>query len=620
MAEYSISSVYNEAEAKEYSLKDFRKYIKEIEIEKKDAREAKGNPITPLEDHTVRTAEASCRKLLEHYGHIPRELSQMSDYERFSYFQLVGFLFELVSSVRDEERMDMSDREEEPVNDNPCGKEPRQSHRITHTKSIVKRFTSPSPQYDAWYDKILRKFDKELSKAGLGFDVVQSYEKDIYLAQDYIHIISQSLFFIYGDSPAAVETLQTSLQHYHDLLQSSTDIREKDVSKDRSINYLHIFYEIVASAKVLAWCNELQIAFEIVRTFCSSKETPTEKFAKMVQPTYRKVKEEDKVLLAYNRDEKSIVEAMSDRKDLLYEKLVPREYSEAIGRYIDAHIAELAQKVFCEDKPSKGQKERIQNHKDKIISYIHFEFARYKNNNPISKAKLISIYQAYFLALPRAKYGPKKEGAVKSQGGSRENSSYSSSFVETSLFKNSFHHQVLCVWIDYQNIINSAPIQKAQDYANYYLDVNISALEYIFKSAKGSSVSKTVSRAKETLDIAVKNLIPLEDGRQEIESLCQRFWAMTGFQLKKSPSFQKWSDQENLGAFLRLYSLEEVMRLITQNPEKLNSAFMLNLDFAGQFSTGEAQNICFGIAWNLNEHCYQLLPCKSDALQQFLSS
>ena len=317
-------------------------------------------------------------------------------------------------------------------------------------------------------------------------------------------------------------------------------------------------------------------AFKKVKKDFATGHSNDEEYERMVCPDCRKVTKEDCVMLAFQ--DGKIIEILSDQAEILNSQPTDTEYINALKHYVKDHLQELAVKVFCVDNPKSIGKERMKQYKrmlqrnfERVAGFKVLEADRYKNLNTLSKAKLISIFQVILLSKPKVGFTEGRDHVVKTRPDRangvqlRETKSYYSAFLESPgnpTYRDSYSQQELCIWVDYQTLRNIS----SDSWAMNYLDINIAALEAILNGQNTLPPYQVQRKAEKVLQLAVKRLIRREDDNEELYNLYVSLQSSLGADsvISATRTFCQNAILYRFGAFLRLFSVEEVKKKIVE--------------------------------------------------------
>lgn len=564
MAEYRLSDRYKKFAAKEYSLYNLVEYYERHEDYCENEHLV----------HDLRIISEKCKNLFSAYGYTEPELHdeiRISVHKKF-----FG------------ESADLNHRGK--INQRTMGKERLFSflqvvaymYEKPHNEDVFYYLRHPSCDENAIsvYKMILEDLAANVPEK-YPLSEVENASNNIRLTQDYIGIITNSLSTEYGSSISAVEELQKRVKHFRAVTQTEKTWHTIHYEHpNETTYYVDALYRIAAFCKCCIWEAELLRAFQNMKKSVLAANQVAEEFAKMIQPQYKKIEPTDQVSLVFS--DGKIVEATAEHQALIEAtaSMDHKEYLDALELYIHEHISELARKVFCTDAPTKNQKRLIKSHIEDVRNYWDLEYDRYNNHGFLSKVKLISIFQASYLSLPRSGYTMKKSGTPKTRDGFRETPSISSSRKNLHI-KNPFYLLVFCVWVDYQTIFNTA----SPEYAGHYLDVSIAALDAILHKGGKFSISQTKKSAERVLCHAVKSLIYDGDDQTEILSLILGLSNALQAPVLCSATFFEPARFHRFGGFCRLYSVTDIVSEILRemNSWDRKKALMVNIDKAGGF-------------------------------------
>jgi len=174
---------------------------------------------------------------------------------------------------------------------------------------------------------------------------------------------------------------------------------------------------------------------------------------------------------------------------------------------------------------------------------------------------------------PKAGTMLEKNGTPKGNNGYAEADSLSST-LKNPKGKNIYYYHLICAWVDYQTLFNSAPTE----YAKCYLDISIDALEVMLSFGGKYSMSIIQKRAEYILRSAVKTLVTQSAKEQErllfLKALgeSEYNWHYT------VPDFLMDADKNNLWAFCRVYSASEIVKTLNREVAAWDRKGKLNVN------------------------------------------
>lgn len=550
MASYSLTDHYIEADKNDYTLDDLDRYWRSLPGTKEDAagRDSVGYAHKILGDFLQEHGKTENRILRDRNGRTHVELFQKSrplspkkTEESFSYLQLLCYVMEKASQ---------------------------------HSQSIgafLKKLEEPSQVHIPLYQEILSDLDSLVSEEEKDrAKDVDCRAEVVWSSCELISLIAYSAFCDYANTADEFEpadfikkTKERVFPEFHGLL-----LRPEKT-------YFDAFYSIVAFARASAEIVDLLNAFKTVKEEFIAGHSDIPDCERMMRSECCQVDKNDNVVLAYRN--KEIIEIWADQADLLNEQPSDEEYLHALKKYVDGHLRELVMKVFCLndlqgiDKDSiKGYEKKLKGKFNRVAGFKVFETDRYKSQAVLSKAKLISIYQVILLSEPKAGITLGKDHVTKTRPDRtnglelRETKSYSSQFLEvpgSPTCRDSYTQQELCIWVYYQTLKNIA----SDKWAKNYLDINIAALEAILDEGATLTPDQVQRKAEMMLRMAVRMLIREEDDAEELCNLYFSLRAALGAVVFTTETFRQKAILFRFGAFLRLFSVEEVKQKIVEH-------------------------------------------------------
>lgn len=548
MVKYSLANHYNEAERNEYTLEDLDRYWRNLpgtELDK-TGRDSVGYAhkklVLFLQEHgktknrIERDSEGKPRVKLFLKSHPlgPEESKE----ESFSYLQLLCYIMEKAGQ-----------------------------HSMT-VGSLLKLIDNPSQTHIPLYKEILADLDDMISlEEKKRIKDIDRRADVVWISHELISLIAYSSFCDYANVPDALDPTAFIEQSKKQIFPEFYELLVRPEK-----NYFDAFYIIVAFAQTSAEIVDMLNAFQKVKRDFSTGHSRIPECERMMHSKYSKVDKNDNAVLAYQDGE--IIEIWADQVEILNDQPSNAEYMRALEQYVDGHLRELAIKVFCLDDPKRIGKESMKQYKRKlkrkvkaVAGFKAFETDRYKSQPELSKAKLISIFQVILLSEQKAGVTAGRNHATKNRldraNGveARENKSYSSLFGENPegpTYRDSYSQQELCIWVYYQTLKNIASDQWAAN----YLDINIAALEAILDNRNILSPDQVQRKAEMMLRMAVRMLIRKEDDAEECDSLYFLLQSALGRNtvIFSTGTFRQKAVLYRLGAFLRLFSVEEVKK------------------------------------------------------------
>ncbi len=603
MADFSLGARYSERRASEYTMEGLAAYLWQSEIFNKEDPadvddDAAIEDVAKAEEvfqrrfmRKIRTASENCRDFLMRHGHektdffasfsqngetisvspFPSERirDRGSDKGRvFAYLQLLAYIMEKVAT-----------------------------HSLTY-KKLFEVLENPQWEYISLYDEILDDWGKTECGRQLPKETVLQYAATISDYADLISTIAQAQHNDYDvESEAKSDYAHLALNMMCFAASVNMDAKygilgEKDRGREC---FQPTFYRLVCYARACAWNADLLRAFEEVKEGLTDKKHAAEPYDKMLRNEFSKIVEEDQVSLALQDGE--IVEIMSDRADLLLNAPGDNNsYLAALDEYIEKNIEKLTGKVFCTDTPNDDELETIRGYIPRFHVYWAFEKERYQNHCFLSKAKLISVFQAICLSMPKAGFAAQK-GEIKTRDNYRESASYSSAFADDPerLYKNSYRQQVMCIWIDYLNLLHIASSQ----YAQCFLDVNIMALTAILHKGEMLTLSVLQQRTEYVFRDTVGTLICDANEERERKIFGTRLARLTGATVFFTSQFRDHATQYCFGRYCRLFDAERVAEAIFDSMKNRENTTSMLLNIApGYMPRSELPPFYLKITWD----------------------
>ena len=435
------------------------------------------------------------------------------------------------------------------------------------------------------------------------------YADSIHTIQQYISLIAYSLR---ADYCWDISELGQNREKFTKILQQYTEKAKTLEEPDWSC--WDEFCLMLAYNRDFCWENDLLKAHQGLQEILEKSRSVGNEFRKMVFPPHPFLCEDDQCLLLYWNGR--IVEAphckisLTDAEESL-KKIGITSYLNALEEYVNDHIAELAEKVFCKN-PGESDRKRLKRRFKYVKGYWEMEFSLYHHNCFLTRAKLISIYQVSFLAGPKA-------GIVKAcdlpnpyraKKDLKENSSLSSSYLSIDT-KDPFFHQLICLWTDLQNIRLSVPTKYIEPCSDGFVSINIEALKVICGTDRRTLPRFMQARAESVLFLTVESLIREANDEAEVNYLRQ-FWERTvGYPLdiSLSPSYHR------LGAYFRLFSIECIKPLIMP----VRGSFSVSLN-RGSEGAVVLQNLKLYIRYNPETRCYSLASFPSHSIKDCINA
>lgn len=449
------------------------------------------------------------------------------------------------------------------------------------------------------YDSILFDFkDAELGDDYVPLETVNHWADSVCLSHEYIAVIAHTINNDYRNSDCLESgiSLYNKVQGFFTMADSKAKAGVTDKSPLCDHSFLNIFYKIVARAKICALPFDLLKAYQTVRDNLTPDHAANGDYDKMLRAQHRKVQPEDGKTLAYH--EGKIVEITASEAEYLQNYSDDDDiYLSALEEYIKKRIDELACKVFCVDASTPSTRGRIRNNIARVRGFWAVERKLNNNHGFLSKSKLISIYQAIFLSKKEAGFVPKgnKRLKTKDEGHTRQNPELSGVFLEQPDYdRDTTYHQLVCTWVDYLTLANSAPIQ----YATFFLDINIAALNATLHEWDKVMLSAFPQRTESILRTAARIFIRTQNDEEEIDLFCQKLT----IHLKQSVTINdKTFDTRfaRFGAFCRLFSAKDIAEKVVEEISRWDRKGFLDINITPDgIITGLIPPLILRISWN----------------------
>lgn len=604
MARYLLVEKYNTFNADEYSFEDLERYLSTL----KEFQYVRNM------DRNLRVASDKCKRLFSSHGYcidrlqdtiatlkvdelprfkIPQEDSQtefvypekkinmrfLDKKQLFSYLQVLAYTYRKAIS-----------------------RAPKKERKRMHIPNIWEYLEHPSTVYNDIYKEILNDLEVQTSKKYS----TKSQCKNLQIVLDIINTIMYSLSRDYGIGNENSDLLLKNMEIFRIRSSAAKEWALVDSEYDDAELYLDAFHRIVSFAKCCAWESDLLTALRTVRESVLlanslKEESMPEEFIRMISPSHKQIEVDDQQSLVYS--EGKIIEVDSSYAPLIENTATmdATVFLDALADYIRERVAYFARKVFCTEFPTRGQKDRIKTHICHVRGYWTLELKRYGRHGWISKAKLISIFQASFLMEKKAHYTLKKLGAPISSAGYAEAQSLSSTLLNPEE-KNIYYYHLICVWIDYQTLFNTA----SAEYARYYLELSISALEAVLADGGKLPMSAVQKRAEHILRCAIRYLIPQDDNSEELSQLLDRLQSH-GNKWQYTAGFCMEAQLNHLGAYCRVYSAIDIAEEIEREIETWNREGQLNVNIDKVVGiSNELSPFCIQISYNRSEDYFVL--------------
>lgn len=356
-------------------------------------------------------------------------------------------------------------------------------------------------------------------------------------------------------------------------------------------------------ARCIYWESDMLSAYQEVQEASSKPFSKDDKYFDMRKENGRAVVLDDDCMLIFDSETKRIKETFlpelgnEDTFTVSNTKL----YVEELIQYIKDHVSEISEKTFRNPEPGKSGEKKILNHIDDVCEYLRMEHQRYGRNSPLSKGKLISAYQAVFLASPNLGIAPTMKRAVKaktSKGFKRAKNTVSSVYSESDT-KDPLSLQLVCAWTEYQFVWNTFGSLAAKK----YLEINIRILQTILGIGYKAGMVELQRHAEMVLLATMDTLIPCKDGIVDFYDYCATFDLERRIEidfshLENSCSFRK---------FCKLFGPDKITALIVRSldAKKQDSIYEIVLNEA----TDDAIRICsptLRIRYDMAEDIYTI--------------
>lgn len=436
--------------------------------------------------------------------------------DRFEYLQ---FLYYIIMKNSECERKDFSVSEGVK---NPTGKR--------RGASVFTILEIPSERYLSVYNKMISEIQKKVSKSvreitdGFCDDKSEStlpskdgYDDSIHTIQQFTNLIASTLMYAYDFGDEALKILECREDYFRKEMKRLKDANHPKVHIETCWDelYLRLHYN-----KCMYWEQDMLSAYQEVAKAAIKPPSKQNKMFPMQEEKGRELTLEGNCFLILNSSD-VIIEEIRNSSILTEDTSNGNDpytvsnldlYITALEKYIDVHKEEIARKTFHTEKVDAA-KRRIQRQSSKVCEYLRMELQRYGRNSCLTKAKLISAFQAYFLCLSGA--GPEKRYPAKAQTPSglvKEKDSLSSTYSNASE-KEPYNIQLICTWTNYQFLWNT----QGSFFAQKYLETNILTLEAMLAVGYQSGMENIQLHAEKVLLATMESLIPDEDGQDQLE-------------------------------------------------------------------------------------------------------
>lgn len=418
------------------------------------------------------------------------------------------------------------------------------------------------------------------------YDITESprkYDDSIHACQQFADRIAGTLYNFYhiGNGMMACPTnIDRVFYEWMDRLLEQTYSKATLESCWDEL-FLRLYY-----ARCMYWELDMLSAYQEVQEASSKPLSENDKYFAMREENGRlDVLLGDRMLI-FDSETKKIIETYSPdfgSEDTFTVSDVELYINELI-QYIEDHVSEISKKTFQYPKEAKSSETKILNHIYDICEYLRMDFQRYGRLSPLSKTKLISAYQAFFLASPSLGIAPTMKGTVKartSKGLKRAKNTVTSLYSEPDT-KDPLGLQLVCAWTGYQFVWNMFGSHAAKK----YLEINIKVLQTMLGIGYQAGMVGLQCHAEKVILATLATLIPYEDGVEEFKN-CMKALGIRGFDQTDD------SIIENLcifGKFCRLFNTNKVATLIAKslNAKKKDPIYEIALNEA----TDDTIRIC----------------------------
>lgn len=464
-------------------------------------------------------------------------------------------------------------------------------------------FDHPSVANIPLYEKILYELKPALSSE------IKDAPNDIicraHAIENMQEYISTVAYYLYADYWAEPEALCPNVNCYLRAVKEG-DIGFRAAQQYTVKSYIDFFYIIVARARAIALPSEILTSFRVIENLFSVEVGAKGEYERMLDPNCRKVTKEDCDTLSFcdgaivPKTAKSICDLELPEDHTIY--------LDALEKYIYSNIKDITQKVFCLESTSvdRGHIRRVRSHINRVCGYWKSEACRSKAPCAISKAKLISLFQALFLSSPQARCDMQQAKKIKGEDkGVQDVASHALGPYFLDMYDNlntidSICHQLICVWVDYQTLVNSANSECAK----CYLDINIAALEALLNEYEDLSIPAIQERSEVLMHYTVRTLIREENDETELKNLAYTLLTQYGIMVLTTGHFRRMSALRRFGAYCRLFSVTQISHIIFVKIAQWDRQGLLEININPLDTGVNERPLYLYLSYQANTHCF----------------
>lgn len=389
------------------------------------------------------------------------------------------------------------------------------------------------------------------------------YDDSIRIIQESADLVTKALVYAYDSDESDLNDLKNRERLFLECMRNFKEPRQlnlQDSQQGLPIEswweelYLRLHY-----ARCTYWEADLLWSYEEVLQMAQKSPSTQGNYFTIRDETARLSTQENDCILAFDKDTGQIIELPGNTIQELDVYPNSEQFKSALKIYVENHIDEIAKKAFSMQKVTVSDRAKIRARFPRVCAYFDIEAERYGRSSILSKIKLISIYQAFFLCLPKSNVAGTKSGTPKMQAAGngrlwREKDSLSSSYYDP-LTKEPLYLQEICIWTNYRYLWN----RVGSFWAKKNLEINIAVLETILTVNYQMGMGDLQLRAEDVLFTTIETMVPDKEGEDQLEA-CIKTLSKNGrkFRLGK---FRREA-LITFGKFCKVFGLDQVIKLI----------------------------------------------------------
>jgi len=394
--------------------------------------------------------------------------------------------------------------------------------------SVYDCLQTPSARYLDLYSEMIREIWEKTSKEVRHFVYCGDTNEDLsvpfdhgryyysaHIPQTFIDLIAHSFIYSYVSNTELPINFDRQISLFLERMQEkeTNHLRKPKITRNWDELLLRLVY-----AKFVYRETDLLWAYEKTKEIITRASKMETKYSNMLEENGREVVFEDDVYFALDNTTGK-VKILNICDPLQYGNLDISDHVDVyfyeIGEYVKQHADEIAKKTFRVKKPTKLEKLQIVNRLPKILEFLKIEMKRYHHSDGLTKAKLISAYQVYFLSLPKSELTSSislstEEKTLK--GSNRAKNTISAAYSYSN-FKEPRYLQLICTWTNYRYIWNSA----GSSLANQYVEIMIRSLKSILSVGYPYGMINYRRNAEGVLFSTIDTLISDSEGENYLD-------------------------------------------------------------------------------------------------------